>query len=122
MNNLLASNSVDVGLLQGLGRLGLETASEGIVIGLFSQLISTAIGIMTVVAGVWFIFIFITGAYGIMSSGGEKGAYEAARKKMMTGVIGLALVVTAVLLVDFVGWIFGLDILNIGDLVNDISI
>lgn len=122
-DQLLAQRPIDIGgVIQGIGPLGFQTGSPTNAPDLFTRIISSAIGIMTIVAGIWFIFVFITGAYGIISSGGEKGAYEAARKKMMTGLIGLVVVISTVFIIDFVGWIVGFDILNITALINQIGI
>jgi hypothetical protein len=106
---LLAQNPVKLGTpLNGLGPLGtggLQGLSN------FNKIISISIGLMTVIAVIWFLFVFITGAYGIISSGGEKGAYENAQKKIRTGLIGLVLVIAAVFIVDFIGFIFGINLI-----------
>lgn len=88
----------------------------------FASIISTVIGILTLVASIYFLFSIITGAIGIMSSEGEKAAYEAARKKLTVGVIGMAVCVSAIFLVDLVAWILGVDgILNFGAMIDKIS-
>jgi hypothetical protein len=69
---------------------------------------------MTLVAIIWFVFVFITGAIGIISSGGDKQALETARKKITTGLIGLVLVIIAIVAINLIGYLFGIpDILQI---------
>jgi len=112
MKNLL---SIDLGPLRGFGKLGLETDTVGSTsIEVFSKFITTIIGIMTIVAIIWFVFIFITGAISWMSGGGDKNALEAAKKRITTGIIGLAVTVIAIFVIDLIGNLIGItDILNI---------
>lgn len=112
MKNLL---SIDLGPLRGFGKLGLETDTAGsTAVEVFSQFISSAIGIMTIVAIIWFVFIFITGAIAWMSAGGDKNALEAAKKKITTGIIGFVVVIAAIFVVSLVGQLIGIpDILNL---------
>ena len=100
MKNLL---SIDLGPLRGFGKLGLETDTAGsTAVEVFSQFISSAIGIMTIVAVIWFVFVFITGAIAWMGAGGDKNALEAAKKRITTGIIGLAVIVIAVFVIDLI--------------------
>lgn len=123
MNNYLTASTPLGPQIRGLGPLGFETNSAGDAPYVFNKVISSTVGLMTVIAAIWFLFVFLSGAYGIISSGGEKGAYEAARKKIQTGLIGLVVVVSGVFIVEFIGWLIGIDlILNPGDLINTIGI
>lgn len=88
----------------------------------FTKFISSSIGLMTIVGFIWFIYIFIIGAIGIISSGGDKQALEAARKKITTAIIGVVVIVAAIFLVKLIGFIIGVpNILNIGDLFGQIT-
>jgi len=112
MKNLLAQIDISPpGGFEGPGTRfvdpGTNSASK------FEQLFSTIIGVMTIIAGIWFIFIILIGAIGWMTAGGDKGAVETARKRIANGVTGLLIVVIAVPLIGLVGRIIGLDILNI---------
>jgi hypothetical protein len=122
MNTYLAD--VNLGTqLRGLGILGLENRTSAEAPTIFNTLISSTVGLLTTVAAIWFLFILITGAIAIISSGGDKGAYEQARKKIQTGLIGIVVVVAAVFVTEFVGWLIGFDlILNPAELVNKIKI
>ena len=109
MKNLIAFN---LGDLRGLGPLGLEGESGGAAPARFNLFISGAIGLMTVVALIWFTITFIIGAIGIIGSGGDKGALEAARNKITTGLIGVVVVIAAVFIVQAFGSIIG-----VGDII-----
>lgn len=93
---------------------------QGNGISTLSSVISMAIGVMTVVAIIWFVFVFITGAIGMIGAGGDKQAMETARKKITTGIIGLVVVIAAIFIFDLIGTIFGIDLLNISKLFGSI--
>lgn len=114
MKQLAQINFAPEGGFKGFGRLGLEGSEASGAVGIFSGFISSAIGLMTIVAFIWFVFVFITGAIGIISSGGDKQALETARKKIMTGIIGLVVVIAAIFVIRIIGTLIGIpDLLNI---------
>lgn len=123
MKNLIAQEQIDLGeSLRGIGPLGLQYKEDwegGLV---FNEFISSAIGLMTVIATIWFIFLVIAGAYGIMSAGGDKAQLEAARKRLTSGITGFVVVIMAVFIIRFIGSLLGLeDILNPAYLIDVIS-
>lgn len=83
--------------------------------GVFEKVISSLIGILTVVAGLWLIFTIITGGIAYINAGGDKAAIEEARKKILIGIVGLTIVISALFLTDLIGYIIGFDILNLSD-------
>lgn len=124
--SLLAQNDIKLspeGGFRGFGLLGLEGSLSAESAGaIFNKFISTAIGTMTIVGFIWFVFTLFIGAYGIMTSGGDKQALETARKKITTGLIGIVLIVSAVFVFQLVGYILGIpNILNPGEAVRQIS-
>jgi len=88
---------------------------------LLNSIISITIAIMTVVAGVWFLFLLITGAIGIMNAGGDKGAVADAQKRITTGFIGLVVVIAGIFIADLIGTIFGIEILNPGGILENLT-
>lgn len=99
--------------LFGIGPLGLEGKDPTEAPTLFATFISSAIGIITLIGIIWFVFIFIMGAVGIITSGGDKNSLESAKKKISSGLIGLVVMLFAMLIIGFAGTVFGLkDILN----------
>ncbi len=121
--NLLAQEGKNLGdPLRGIGPLGLEgdPSGEGAP-GIFNKFISGTIGLLTIIAIIWFVLLLITGAYGFMSAGGDKAQIETARKRIVTGLIGLIIVVAAVFIVDLFGELIGIkDILNPAELLKKI--
>jgi len=120
MKNLAAD--LDFGTLKGFGPLGLEDKEPSGAMGVFSNFISSAIGLITIIAIIWFVFMFIIGAVGIISSGGDKQAMESARKKITSGIIGLVVVIAGIFIVKLIGLLIGIpNILNIGELFTKIT-
>jgi len=110
---------LDFGELRGFGPLG---NPEGSGISAFSKFISTTIGLMTIIAIIWFTFVLITGAIGMMGAGGDKQQMESARKRITSGLIGLVVVIAAIFILDLVGTLFGIpNILNLGELFEQIT-
>lgn len=97
----------------GFGSLGLKENGGEEAISTFTKFLSGTIGLMTIIAIIWFVFVLITGAIGIISSGGDKTALETARKRITTGLVGLIVVIAALFIIDLIGFIIGIDILNI---------
>lgn len=107
MKNLL---TVDIPLapsggFQGVGPLGNPGSNAPT---LFTDAISKIIGVMTVVAFIWFTFMTIIGALRIVMSGGDKAALEGARKQITTGIIGVVVVVAAIFIVSLIGKVLGI--------------
>jgi len=103
-----------LGTIEGpgiLGKFGLDINS---VIDLFNKVISNIIAILTIVGGLWFILMFIIGAFSWLTAGSDKTAVENAQKKLTHAVIGLVIVVVAIFLIDLLGRLLGLEILSPG--------
>lgn len=116
-NNLISEIKLYPGEgFEGPGSMGKPTGNG--VSGLAS-IISRAIGIMTIVAIIWFVFTFVLGVIGIIGSGGDKQALESARKKITTGAIGLLVVILALVIISLIGRFVGIsNILDINTLFN----
>lgn len=106
----IAPNGGFTGANGGTGLL----AAPGNGIGVFASFVSSAIGLMTIVAVIWFVFVFITGAIGIIGAGSDKNALESSRKKIVNGIIGLVVTIAAIFVISLVGFLLGFK--NILDL------
>jgi hypothetical protein len=115
MKLLAATSGEPLGTIggEGLGPFGNigkgGTATAGLT-GI-SSIISAIIGIMTVAAGIWFIFQFLIGALGWLTSGGDKTKLEQARERITNAFIGLIIVVAGWSILAIAGQFFGFDIL-----------
>lgn len=107
------------GGFKGFGTLGNPKDSG---ISIFSKFISSTIGLMTIIAIIWFIFVLFTGAVGMISAGSDKTMLENARKKVTTGLIGLIVTIAAIFILDLVGNLIGIpNILNLPELFSQIQ-
>jgi len=115
MKHLLAQRPIELGTdyFNGIGPIG-NTAQFGRtgVPTVLGTVISLIIGIITIIGGLWFMFILITGGLEVMKSGDDKNGLESARRKIMTGVIGIVIIVSGLFLAQFVGSVLGLNILS----------
>lgn len=99
-----------------LGQPGtkIETAA-----GIFTQIISKIIGVMTVIAGIWFFFMMIIGGYGYLTAGGDSKKIEEASKKITSALTGLIVIVLAYALISLIGKLLGFpQILNPQDIIK----
>jgi hypothetical protein len=110
-----------LGEIRGLGRLGFETGkiTKETAFQLLNEVISVIVGLLTVIAGIWFIFQIIIAGYQWLSSGGDKASVAAARDKLTYSVIGLVIVVMAFAIVSIIGTIFGIDFLQPGTTISN---
>jgi len=119
--NLLAQNPHNIGSpINGIGPLGGPTATNN-AFDTFNNVLTLAVGVITVIASIWFLFILITGALGVMSAGGDKGKIEENRQKLFTGIIGLIIIISALFIANIVGTVIGINILNPGGILESIS-
>ncbi len=125
MTNLLAATSIPLappGGFKGFGPLGLEGKEAFQADIVFTKFLSSTIGLMSIVAIIWFIFLLITGSYGYMTAGGDKAKIEKAQKTITNGIVGLAITVFAIFIVKFIGSLLGIDfILNISNMLSTIT-
>ena len=77
----------------------------------FTSVISNIIGFITIIAGIWFMFQFITAGISWISAGGNKESVAGARDRMRNALIGMVIVVAAWAIVGLMGDLLGLDIL-----------
>ncbi|WKZ25370.1 MAG: hypothetical protein QY322_03180 [bacterium] len=109
---------------EGFGSLGLEggiTSSTSAVI--FQNFISTAIGLVSIIAIVWFVIIIITSGISYMGAGSDQKATEAARKRITNGLIGLLITIFGIFIINLMGQIFNIEgILQIPNLLDRIQI
>jgi hypothetical protein len=118
--NILADIQLAPKPFEGFGPLGLDESQSAPAV--FTKFISSAIGLMTIIAIIWFVLLMIMGAIGIISSGGDKAALESARKRITTGVIGFVVVIAAIFVVQLIGRLIGIpDILDLPVLLERIQ-
>lgn len=107
--------------LEGYGKLGTNVSGQGI--SLLTQVLTTIIGLITVVGFIWFVILVITGAIGIISAGGDKNALSTNVKKITNGLIGLIVLISALFIIRLFGTLMGIEnILNLQNLFENLPL
>ena len=123
MKSIAQIKLFDGDFLQGFGILGLEEGDATEAPSIFNKFLTSIVGIISVIAFIWFIFLIITGAISIMTAGGDKGAVQNAAKRITNGIIGLVVLVASLFIIQLFGTIMGIpNILNPGAVIPDIQI
>ena len=120
MHNLIAiREQIIPGFFEGIGPLGLQNRAASDAPTLFNTFISNVIGILTIVAAIWFTFTLISGAISVITSGGDKNKIAEARGRIMMGLVGLVIVIVSIFLIELIGTLIGFDlILNPAEFIN----
>jgi TRAP-type C4-dicarboxylate transport system permease small subunit len=103
---LLAQVEHDLGKLSGPGII---PASPDEAVTKLESRVSQVIGILTAVAFIYFAIQVILAGYAYISSEGDKGKAETARKKLTDGILGLTILVVAVGLGSLLAKLLGLQ-------------
>lgn len=128
--NVFAQASQPLGTIGGEGFGPFGNIGEGIArdsaAGLegVTKTVSSIIGIMTVAAGIWFMFQLLTGGFYWMTSGGDKAKLETARHRINDAFVGLLIVVAGWAILALTGQFLGFDILvtSPGEVINQLRI
>ncbi len=105
------------GVLEGEGNLSLPGDQSGT---LLEKVISNVIGVMTIVAIIYFAFQVIFAGYGLMSANDDAQKIKQNTQKITQGIIGLIVVIAAVFLARLLGTLLGIDnVLNINDWITN---
>ncbi len=110
--------AVPLGTIEGVGRW--KDAGSNPTTAT-ADIISIAIGFLTIVSGLFFLFAFIIGAMNWITSDGDPQKLDKARHKMTNAAIGLTIVIAAYSISYIIGAIVGIDFLNINTAINSIS-
>lgn len=121
--NLLADFPLFPGGFVGQGCIGLNGCAPSEAPNIFNRVISATLGVITIVAVVWFTITIVSGGIGVMTAGGDKGALESARRKITNGLIGLVITLVGAFIVDMVGYfLLNIDFLKAGGWIESLAI
>lgn len=120
--NLIAQTEQNLGpRIIGPGDLGTQVSSQSPY--MLARIVSRIIGLLTIIAGIYFIIMLITSGIAVMQSGGDKGKLEDARNRMLNAVIGIVIVVAAIFIFNILANILGLeDILDFQAMIDRLFI
>ena len=88
---------------------------------ILTNIISRTMGVMTIAAGIWFIFQFIIGGYSYMTAGGEPQKMSQATQKITSALIGLVVIVAAYAIMSLLGELLGFKFLNLELLIEKLG-
>lgn len=84
------------------------------------NMLSTVIGFLTILAGLFFVVYFLMAAISWIGAGGDVGKISKARDQIIQGVIGLIVIIAAYSVIGLIGSIIGLDLLRPGLAIMDL--
>ncbi len=82
------------------------------------KIISTIIGFITLIAGIYFMFQFFIGAFGWLTSSGDKQRLTDAQNRLSHSLIGLIIVVATYAIMSIIQVVTGLNFLNPASLID----
>ncbi|MBI2611606.1 hypothetical protein HYW54_02550 [Candidatus Gottesmanbacteria bacterium] len=89
---------------------------------LLNNFISAILGLLTIIAALYFFFQIITAGIAWIGAGGDKNSVEQARSKIFNALIGLVVVAAAWVLVGIIGTFVGIKVLDPGSLIPALQI
>jgi hypothetical protein len=111
---LLAQQAQPLGKIGGVG-LGpfgdINTGDRLAAISAVTRTISSIVGIMTILASIWFMFMLLFAGYEWISAGGDQKKLTTAKDRITHAFTGLVIVVGAYSLAAVAGQFFGFNTL-----------
>lgn len=110
MQKLTDASLGQIGGGEGLGPFAnITDASAGF--AAVANIVSKVIGVITIAAGIWFLFQFLIGGFNWITSGGDKAKLQSARDRLTNAFIGLIVVVAGWAVLALTGFFFHIDFL-----------
>lgn len=101
---------------------GPAVANETQAVNQLGKIISTIIGLLTIIAVIFFIIQIIFAGYGYMSAQGDEAKLKAARKRLTDNILGLTIVVIAYGVGAFFAKTLGLgDVFNLNTVFSSLT-
>ncbi len=114
-STLLASATVFAQSQPQLPQISVNPQDDGLVrITDLGQVISSLVSGAIVIALIMVLFYLIMGGIQWITSGGDKGKTEAARNKITSAIVGLAIVAASWAIFTVIGYLFGVNIAGTG--------
>lgn len=80
--------------------------------GYFTKIITNIITVITIVAGLYFIFQFFMAAFTYLTAAGDSKKISSASSKISSAIVGILAVVASYSIISLLGSMLGFDILN----------
>lgn len=94
---------------------------SGSLAGQIGSVISNIMGILTVIAGLGFLFYFLIGAVNWLVSTGDPKKIETARNQILNAIIGLVITAAAWPIIYIIAKLLGIPIASPADLITQIT-
>ena len=89
-----------------------KTSSIETAAGYFTKILTNVITVITIVAGLYFIFQFFMAAFTYLTAAGDSKKISSASSKISSAIIGILAVVASYSIISLLGSMLGFDILN----------
>ena len=104
--------------LHGVGPFqNIPTTTEGIG-NKIATVISQVIGLLSIVAIIWFVLQLVLAGITIISAGGNKEKIAETQKRITYSTLGLLVALLATFLIAILSYIFNIDFLNLGSILE----
>ena len=121
INTLLAQSEVDIGSIQPVTDARQPTdLSQSSVLSTLETWISDIIGVITILATLFFIVYAFIAAFNWITAAGDKNKIEKAKDRLVWSTLGLILIVATYAIIGFIGGIIGLELLNPGEMIQQV--
>lgn len=121
INTLLAQSDVNIGSIQPVTDTRQPTdLSQGSVLSTLEVWVSDIIGVITILASLFFIVYAFIAAFNWITAGGDKSKIEKATNRLIWSTLGLILIIATYAIVGLIGGIIGLDLLKPGEMIGKI--
>lgn len=97
-----------------------DLTSSSNVLGALEGWLSDIIGIITVLATLFFIVYAFIAAFNWITAAGEKGKIEKAKDRLVWSTLGLILIVATYAIIGLIGGIIGLELLKPGEMLQSV--
>lgn len=91
--------------------------NQAVALSVFEKIISNTLGFLTIIGGIAALIWFILGAFGWISSGGDKEKLSKNQRQMVHAATGMIFIVMAWGIVGVLSTLFGFDLLSPVDII-----
>ena len=121
VSEVLAAKRSFGGTVEGLGSYGTGLSTGEAVGSKLNSMVSNLLGLITILAGLFFVLQFALGAMKWIQASGDQQKVQAAQKQLTNAALGLIIVVVAYFLIGILGVVLGFDILNPGEVLQGLT-
>ena len=119
---VLAQIGRPIGDFEVIGNIGLEGGGAAGAAGLLNTIISNLLGLLTIIAGIWFLIQIILAGYSFINAQGDQQKVDNARRQITNAIIGVVIVVGAIFFLSLIGELLDVKFLNIVEQINNLAI